>query len=100
MSQILLHVIHTNQIKYGKISHHHHCSIVRFHRSHCHGSLRGEQVEPVPKQGEVVHDHDVVVEEDASLNVRDQVLKEETSGGAELEAVHHLLQTRWVVHFH
>ena len=100
MSQILLHVIHTNQIKYDKISHHHHCSIVSFHRSHCHGSLQGEQVELVPKQGEVVHDHDVVVEEDASLNVGDQVLEEETSGGAELEAVHHRLQTRWVVHFH
>ena len=79
---------------------HHSNPIVSFHRSHCHGGLCREKLESVPEQCEIVHDNDVVVEEYPGVKIRNRVLQEEPGRGAELEPVHHLLQTVRVVHLH
>ena len=69
-----------------------------FHRSHSHGGFSREDLKSVPEAGKVVHDNDVVVEEDAGINVGEEVLEEESGCCAELEPVNHLLETFRVSH--
>ena len=69
-----------------------------FHRSHSHGGFSCEDLKSVPEVGKVVHDNDVVVEEDAGINVGEEVLEEESGCCAELEPVNHLLETFRVSH--